>query len=134
MGDCQHLDITDQGICKACGVDITSQEFLDSLPEAPPDSELGDICGLVRLAQETAEEFVRRQADIRDPHNPAQPKIRWVGTQMVRVPRETIWTEILRPSFARAKKLGYRSDYERWQDICMEYVHSIKSKKKLQKT
>jgi hypothetical protein len=129
MLDCGHDEITDEGICKACGVDITSQEFMDSLPEPPPDSQLGDIPGIIKVAQETAEEFLRRQAECRDPHNPSQPKFRWVGTQLIRPPRETIWMDVVRPSYAIVKQLGYRGTLQRWDEICMEYVVLVKSTK-----
>jgi len=64
MPDCEHDEISDAGICKFCGMDITSQEFLDTLPLVPLDSQLGDIPGIIRVAQETAEEFLRRQANL----------------------------------------------------------------------
>ena len=125
--ECTHEEITDEGICVACGVDITSEDFLDSLPEPPAGSNLGDIPGIIKVAQDTADEFVRRVAECRDPLKP-EPKLRWVGTQLLRPTREMIWLEVIRPAYAIAKKLGYRGTFERWDEICLEYVLSIVAK------
>ena len=122
MQDCEHAELSDAGICQTCGVDITSQEFLDSLPEAPPDSQLGDTMGIIRVAMATAQEYIDRVQAVRDPNSPGQPKMRWVGTQLVRPPRESIWLEVLRPAFTRAKELGYRGDFERWDSVIVDYV------------
>jgi hypothetical protein len=103
---CDHDNIADNGICMSCGVDINSQEFLDSLPPAPEDlSYLGDLMGIIRIAQTTAQEYTRRL--VTEP----QP--------------ELVWAEILPPSFIVAKVLGYRGDYQRWGEVCKEYTEHI---------
>jgi hypothetical protein len=118
---CDHPNITNAGICTSCGVDITSQEFIDSLPEAPEDlSYLGDLMGIIRLAQETAHEYLKRSKY-------AEPKFRWVGTQLIRSCPEGVWADVLEPSFLVAKTLGYRADYERWAVVCKEYAENISS-------
>lgn len=131
MPDCEHDEISDAGICKSCGTDITSQEFLDTLPEVSPDFQLGDIMGIIKLAQATAREFLDRVETDRDPHNPSQPKLklRWMGNQLMRPPRETVWMEVLQPTFDLAKGLGYRGNMERWESVCMEYVSFLLSTK-----
>ena len=117
MPDCEHDEISDAGICKFCGMDITSQEFLDTLP-LPLDSQLGDIVGIIKVAQATAEEIL----SYRDPHNPALNKISWAGAQLVRTPDAAVWKEVLPPSYAIAKTLGYRGTYERWVEVCKDYL------------
>lgn len=58
MQDCEHAELSDAGICQTCGVDITSQEFVDSLPEPPESLDyLGDMMGLIHLAQVVAWEI-----------------------------------------------------------------------------
>ena len=116
---CDHVNITDDGICMLCGVDITSQEFVDSLPEAPEDlSYLGDLMGIIQLAQETAREYVKRCST-------ELPKFRWVGTQLIRTSPDEIWENVLPPTFVVAKCLGYRGNYGRWMDVCKEYAEHI---------
>jgi|ERR1700739_357731 len=113
MADCLHLDITDEGMCLVCGVNITSDEYINSLPEVPPGSLVGDLMGMIQLAQATAEQLAIAR------------RIRWVGTLMIRVPEEALWKEILPASFTTAKQLGYRGDFERWSIICKEYLEKI---------
>ena len=105
---CIHMELTEDGICGSCGVDITSQEFLDSLPEVPDNLNLGDIVGIARLAQATAEEYVTRESEGRN-----------LGVKY------DLW--ILEPSYQAAKQLGYRGTYSRWTAICKDYVEFIKS-------
>lgn len=119
---CDHLDITDTGNCKICGIDITNQEFIDSLPEAPENlNYLGDLMGIIQLAQATAREYARRNSVI------TNPKFRWVGTQLMRTSSEALWADVLQPSFIVAKVLGYRGDCERWTEVCKEYYIGLSS-------
>jgi hypothetical protein len=114
--ECKHIDITDEGICKSCGIDFASQEFVDSLPEAPESLDyLGDLMGIIKLAEATAKEYATK-------YTKAKPKFRWIGVQLVRT---SDWTEVLESSFVTAKKLGYRGDIERWGDICKGYASSL---------
>jgi hypothetical protein len=129
MLECEHEEITDEGICKTCGVDITSQAFLDSLPEPPPDSQLGDIMGIIRVATTTAEEFLVHLEDCRNPLCPNQPKLRWMGTQLVRPSRGEVWSEVVKPAYTLAQELGYRGAFERWNEICLEYVRLLIAEK-----
>lgn len=113
---CNHSDITDMGICKSCGVDVTSKEFIDSLPE--DSNYLGDLMGIIQLAQATAKEYLKRSTD-------SKPKFFWVGTQLMRITSEMIWDDILKPSFIVAKELGYRGDHDRWASVCKDYIEII---------
>lgn len=113
---CEHSEITDAGVCTSCSVDVTSQEFVDSLPEAPENLRyLGDLLGLIQLAQVTAQEYMRRSTE-------TKPQFRLVGAQLVRTSPDSIWVDVLQPSFPVAKALGYRGDCERWAEICKEYA------------
>lgn len=117
---CEHLGITDEGICLACGVNISSDEFLDSLPDIPKGVLTDDLVGIVQLAQATAEEIL----SYRDPHNPSLNKISWVGTQLMRVPEAAVMKEVLPPSYIIAKEIGYRGTYQHWCEFCREAVEN----------
>jgi hypothetical protein len=120
---CLHLEVTDEGLCTLCGTDITTQEFADSLPECPASSktDAADIIKIVTLAKATAEEYIVSQ----DPNNPQLPKLRWIGTQMVRLPGRVLWLEYVATSFAQAKQLGYKGNTVRWAEILKEFVDII---------
>jgi len=47
--------------------------------------------------------------------------------------REVVWAEVVRPSYAIVKQLGYRGTYQRWDEICLEYVLFLKSGKNFPK-
>jgi len=118
---CEHSDFTDEGICLVCGIDIGSEEFINSLPELPEGMGAipeDNLMGIIQLAQATAEEIL----SYRDPHNPALNKISWAGAQLVRIPDAAVWKEVLPPSYAIAKTLGYRGTYERWVEVCKDYL------------
>lgn len=121
---CEHLDITDDGICSACGINIGSDEFLNSLPEIPKGALTDDLMGIIQLAQATAEEIISH----RDPHNPSLNKIGWVGTQLMRMPEAAVMKEVLPPSYIMAKEIGYLGTYRRWCEFCMEAVENYSQK------
>jgi hypothetical protein len=122
---CPHFDITDEGICIECSIDISSDEFLDSLPEAPATETLGDLMGILRLARATAELFIEQREGNRDPTNPALFKLRTVGVHIMRLPDSVFWTGILQPSYVTAKALGYRSSFDCWSTICKDYLDEL---------
>ena len=76
-----------------------------------PKNLLGDILAVCELVSAVNKEFNSK-------------KFKWVGTQLIRVPDAIIWEEILKPSFLAAKEIGYRGDFERWCEICKEYVNN----------
>ena len=106
---CEHLDFNDEGVC-SCGMDVTSQEYINSLPEVP-ETNLGDLMGIIRLAQDTATLYHERCNTLQ-----------WVGAQIIRPPSEVVWSSLLEESFFAAKSFGYRGDYQRWSEICKEYA------------
>jgi hypothetical protein len=123
--DCPHLYITDEGVCTLCGVDTTSQEFLDSLPEAPnPDASLGDIVGIVSLIETVVDAYL----EVKDPHNPNLPKLRFVGNQIMRIPDGISWTGVCQSAYSSAKTLGYRGTSERWEELCTEFLPPLGDK------
>jgi hypothetical protein len=122
---CLHLEVTDEGVCIECGVDITSQEFADSLPEVPEASKaaMGSIVKIITLAKTTAEDYIVSQ----DPVNPQLPKLRWIGTQMVRLPGTTLWMDYVNKSYAEAKRVGYKGTVVRWAEIIKEFVDIVRA-------
>jgi hypothetical protein len=110
FASCLHLDLTDEGVCKLCGTDITTEEFVESLPEVPGGTaNLGDIMGIVKLARATAEGYLG-----------TTPKFRWAGTQLIRSPDKMRWTEACNATFPIAQTLGYRGDNDRWVEVCRD--------------
>lgn len=124
---CLHLSVSDEGICVDCGVDINSPEYLASLPPVS-DKELGDIVNIIRLAEATAVAFTELVAINTDPNNPALPRLRLVGGQLLRLPHETLWAPLLKPSFQEAKQLGYRGTYQRWGEIVKDFYEKTGEK------
>jgi hypothetical protein len=119
--ECLHLEITDEGICTTCSIDITSDEFIDSLPEALFTKSLGDLLGILTLTKATVELYHSYRADNRDPNNPSLFKLRQVGNQIVRIPDSILWAEIVQPAYVAAQRIGYLGSYERWDAICKEF-------------
>jgi hypothetical protein len=118
--ECAHIELTDEGVCKFCGVDTASQQFMDSLPEVPP-GRLGDLVSIVKLAEATAKEYLHHQ----DPHNPKLPKLCWAGTQLIRMPSKISWADMIHDSYPTAKKLGYRGSLEKWSEVCEDFMELI---------
>lgn len=120
---CHHLEVTDDGVCIECGTDITTQEFVDSLPDVPMPSKasIGNIIGIVALAKTTGEEFLASQ----EADSPEQPKLCWIGTQMVRLPKKTMWVDYISNSYYAAKELGYRGSMVRWAEIVRDLMTPI---------
>ena len=120
--ECLHTDITDEGVCTGCGLDVNSDEFYDALPPIPEPLELGDIMGIIRLATKTAEEYVELIKKNADPNHPEKPRLRLVAGMVMRLPDTAFWSTVLIPSFKTAKSLGYRGDYDKWETICKKFV------------
>jgi hypothetical protein len=119
---CLHLDVTNDGICTSCGINIGSEEFFNSLPDAPAEPQLGDLMGIIRLAEATVTRYFEHKKDMSDPTHPDQPRLRIIGKTIIRVPDSVVWKEVVKPAFAKAVKLGYKGTYSRWNEICREYL------------
>ena len=109
---CTHPDITDEGVCTICGVNIDDPTFFDAFPEVVVPKELvKEILAIGQVVEEVAKEFASRKGFFR-----------WAGTQLVRTPDTLFWDEILKSSYTVAKEKGYRGDHQRWSQICKEFV------------
>jgi hypothetical protein len=112
MDDCPCLIPDEHDNCVDCGKAI-------DMPNHPcPD--LGDIAGIAKLREITARGMDNLEKGNTDPKNPKLPRLRMVGTVMVRVPHTVVFREILVPSYMAAKRLGYRGTYQRWQELVQE--------------
>ena len=73
--------------------------------------------GIIRLIDVTVKTYKDLVESNSDPKNPSVPKLRLVGGVLMRVPHESISRKLLIISFNTAKKLGYRGDYQKWEEI-----------------
>lgn len=78
------------------------------------------IAALHNLAFDTLRDFFTRIIRASDPKLPGVPRMRMLGTQIVRVPHSVIWNQMMTVSFAKAKVLGYLGDMQCWGDVVME--------------
>lgn len=106
------------GVLMACLIPEDGDPGCGSCDLAAPD--LGDIRAICRLLDETTRELGRLVEANGDPGKPGLPKLRMVGSQIVRVPHSALYHDLLRPSFAAAMRLGYRGTYERWGELVRE--------------
>lgn len=114
----EHFCIPDDNDnCVECGQRI-------DLPEIAEIPDLGDIMGMIRLIDDTAKKYMRMVEMNTDPADPALPRLRIVGGQIMRLPHKSLYGQFFVPSYRRAKELGYRGSLERWSEILQEAVEA----------
>jgi hypothetical protein len=87
---------------------------LDSPEESPA---LEDIMDLI---EHTLDDCAAELEDNADPDDPDMPKLRWVGSQMIRVPFEVIWSSKVKSAYHIALDIGYVGSFEEWEAIIQE--------------
>lgn len=92
------------------------------LPEITETPDLGDIMGMIRLIDETSKAYLKLVQDNTDPNDPSQPRLRVYGGIMTRVPHSALYLPFFRPSYAKARSIGYRGPLDRWIEILQEAV------------
>jgi hypothetical protein len=126
--------IAENSKCIDCGEPIMNPEFtVEKLAEEgivlgsplPPDApvpNIGNISGLIHLAQNTFREGVHRQVENTDPKNPKLPRLRMIDAMLFRVPHTDIWNGLLRQSFEQAQAMGFRGTLERWGTVVEDII------------
>jgi len=120
MEDCPHLIPDANNNCEDCGAPYPE-------PEGTPEPDLGNIVEICKLIDRTREMFSKLIEINTDPKNPALPRLRMVGGQMVRLPHKAICQSLIGPSFIKAKNLGYRGTQERWMEMVLEDIATFTS-------
>lgn len=108
--DCPHLIPDENGNCSECGTAIPNME-------AP---NLGDIVGICKLLDATAAAFTVLIRENTDPQDPSRPRMRLVGGQIVRISHAALLKDLVRNSYPRVKRLGYRGSIRRWGELILE--------------
>jgi len=127
--DCRHLSVDELGNCKDCGQTI--EEYLAELSninylEFPsvelPLVDLGDLKGILKLADSTIKTFECKLIELYDPNSSGQPKIRRIGNLIFRQTWNEIWNEIVAKSYPEAVRLGYRQSLSKWNEFLEDTV------------
>lgn len=113
MDDCPCLIPDENDNCIDCGKHI-------ELPDVGEPPNLGDIAGICKLLDQTAHAYARVIRDNADPNDPNQPRLRFVGSKLIRLPHKALLVNLLKPTFKEAKALGYRGTIERWGELVQE--------------
>src|SRR5574337_46682 len=100
VADCKCLIPDENDCCINCGKPI-------ELPVVTETPNLGDIPGICKLIDVTAAAYVKLVQDNTDPANPTLPRLRMIGGQIIRIPHETLYKNLIEPSYQAARKLGY---------------------------
>ena len=101
--------------CIDCGKHI-------ELPDVGEPPNLGDIVGICKLIDKTAATYAHVVRENSDPKDPSQPRLRFVGNKLMRLPHKALFHELMKPTFKEAKALGYRGTIERWSELVEEHT------------
>lgn len=115
MDKCPCLIPDENDNCIDCGKHI-------DLPDCGEPPDLGDIVGIIKLIDKTAASCARAVRENTDPKDPSQPRLRFVGNKLFRLPHTAAIQKVLKPAYKEAKALGYRGTFERWGEIVQEHT------------
>jgi len=113
MDKCPCLIPDENDNCIECGKHI-------DLPEIGEMPNLGDIPGICKLLDQTAHAYALVIRENSDPNDPSQPRLRFVGNKLMRLPHKALFTELMKPTYKEAKALGYKGTIERWSELVQE--------------
>jgi|SRR5271157_1542085 len=113
MDECPCFLPDDNDNCMNCGKHV-------DLPDVPASLNLGDILGIVRLIDTTAKSYAQLIRENADPKNPALPRLRLIGGQLIRIPHTLLLKNLVNESYPIAKNLGYRGGIKRWGELIFE--------------
>ena len=127
---CDHF-ITEGGKCIACGEvvenprwtmeDLKKEETSETFrAKYLNDWDSGNIPAITSLAEQTWAEYDGRATANEEPDQPQKPRLRLIGHRLMRIPFHQIWREVLGPSYDIARQLGYRGDFQGWQQFVKE--------------
>ncbi len=120
--------------CIDCGaliedpVTSTEQLAIEGITLGPPLSEdapvpdMKAVIDLIHLAEATAKEFRLRVARNIDPKDHDRPKLQMIGTLLIRIPHKDVWKELLRLSYDQAQSIGYKGNFETWEETVQNPV------------
>src|SRR5208337_131124 len=118
MGKCLCLVPDENDNCIDCGKHI-------DLPDVGELPNLGDIPGICKLIDETATTYEAAVKENTDPKDPSLPRLRFVGSKMIRLPHKALLTKTLKPAYKAAKALGYKGTFERWGELVQEHAPGL---------
>jgi hypothetical protein len=131
--NCDHF-VTENGKCITCGEPHgaprwTMEELRKIMDEPEPEAfrskylnewENSNIPAISKLSDETWTEYDRQATANEEPDCPQRPRLRMIGGRLLRIPFHQIWKEVVGLAFDEARKLGYRGDWSKWQQLVKE--------------